>query len=450
MRVFSKVCDGADWFREGIAAIVAKELREPARFHRKQWEFAGIFQALRDLGVLRSDAVGLSMGGGRERILYSVAQHIGGLYVTDLYDSLTSWDCARTDDPEQYVKSDLPFPVDVSKISVLRADMREIPFPAGRFDFCYSTCAIEHIGGREDFLRHLGEVHRVLKDDGIYVFTTEFHFGPETIDDAENVIFSWDYLKDLLETSPLTPEPVFDAALTPHAVNRPCPSNIHHLLFDTQGNLSEELLGGQPHLILLRGRHPFTAALFVLRKQGKAQSGRITIHGLQESREFLDTEIGRYRDRLSRASVSINPFSSLPEGVPPHFLDHASFMGKQPSGDTTLFHTDYFWWGSGKRSFDITVKTPGGPVPLDLRIHSYRTLRSSEITCVLEENFSVTGKSTSQCVIEVDRDRVYAVLGKSTDSGATLDSVRVASHEANSGQSNSLEVSEVHERMESL
>ena len=38
-----KICDAADWFDPEIKSIIEKELKEPARFHRKQWEFAMIF-----------------------------------------------------------------------------------------------------------------------------------------------------------------------------------------------------------------------------------------------------------------------------------------------------------------------------------------------------------------------------------------------------------------------
>ena len=52
--------------------------------------------------------------------------------------------------------------------------MRALEFEDASFDFCYSSCAMEHIGKYDDFLEHLREVRRVLEgrrslraDDGV-------------------------------------------------------------------------------------------------------------------------------------------------------------------------------------------------------------------------------------------------------------------------------------------
>jgi hypothetical protein len=46
MQNLSKVCDVADWFDPEVQNVIQKELREPMRLHRKQWEFAMIFLTL--------------------------------------------------------------------------------------------------------------------------------------------------------------------------------------------------------------------------------------------------------------------------------------------------------------------------------------------------------------------------------------------------------------------
>jgi len=65
----SKLCDAADWFDSEFQQVVKHELKEFPRFHRKQWEFAMIFLALRKLGYLNEESTGLSMGGGNERVV---------------------------------------------------------------------------------------------------------------------------------------------------------------------------------------------------------------------------------------------------------------------------------------------------------------------------------------------------------------------------------------------
>jgi hypothetical protein len=85
MKTYSKLCDAADWFRPEIDAIIKRELREIPRFHRKQWESAMIFHVLHEHGGLQPQALGLSMGGGKELIAYAIAPHVNQLCITDLY-----------------------------------------------------------------------------------------------------------------------------------------------------------------------------------------------------------------------------------------------------------------------------------------------------------------------------------------------------------------------------
>ena len=131
MRSLSKVCDGADWFDPELKAVIDGDLRELARFHRKQWEFAMILLALRRRGALRPDAVGLSMGAGKERLLYAVAHTRPAVVATDLYDLQTEWETAHTGDPDRYIKEGKPFPVDDAKLRGLRMDMRSLDFRGG-------------------------------------------------------------------------------------------------------------------------------------------------------------------------------------------------------------------------------------------------------------------------------------------------------------------------------
>lgn len=102
--MYNKLCDAADWFRPGFNEIIREELREVPRFHRKQWEFAMIIQTLRDHGKLETGSLGLSMGGGKELVAYAIARHVRQLVITDLYEMNTSWDCAKTESPDEFIR----------------------------------------------------------------------------------------------------------------------------------------------------------------------------------------------------------------------------------------------------------------------------------------------------------------------------------------------------------
>ncbi len=395
---FGKVCDAADWFVPELDRIIRQDLHEFPRFHRKQWEFATVFHVLKSLGLLEPTNSALSMGGGKERLSYAVASRIKHLFITDLYDAQTMWDCARTEDPERFIKSDMPFPVDPSRLSALRMDMRKLEFPDASFDFCYSSCAIEHIGSDKDFQSHLKEVNRVLKEGGIYVFTTELHYGPELIVAPNNYIFSASYLNYLFSQSPLLPESEFDANLTPHRTNYPVPVTLDISI------LGSYLSDSYPHLQLLAGKHPFSSALFVLRKSASSSRSRIQFNGLEESLAFLNRGIDEFRDFLQKSTVRLEPYGAL--------------SGHLPTPDT-LFHTTYNYFGSGRRSFELnaSIAESSHPCVVELRLHRYRTLNqaSSEKVACVRVKLNQTGEWEHKLTASLDENFCYAYLGKITE-----------------------------------
>lgn len=434
MTALSKLCDAADWFRPEVEEIIVNELREVPRFHRKQWESAMIMLALRRQGKMHPGSYGLSMGGGKELVMYAVARQVGQLVVTDLYDTHTTWDCARTGDPDEYVKQHKPFPVDDARLKAFQMDMRDLRFDAQSFDFCYSTCAVEHIGEEADFVRHFNEVARVLKDDGVYIFTTEVSYENVTIRDDHNFVFSLERLNTLFAESDLQPDSSFDARLSAHKINSPTFSNLINLSYAVPEMLTRNLLQEFPHLHLMRGRHPFTCALFVMRKRRPA-SGNESMHfiGERESREFMECRVSELRRTVHDARVSLAPFSSMPGSASVFYADHAEFFNtpeEHPANDSeTVFHTDYFWWGTGNRVFDIALDATGAS-EIEIRIHSYETLASHIITCDETRHLTFTGAARQLCRIEIATDdaRNYAVLAKAKKGRCIFGEISIMSY----------------------
>ncbi len=419
MNLMSKLCDAADWFQPDIHEIITNELRETPRFHRKQWESAMIFLALRQAGKLRPDSMGLSMGGGKELILYAIAPHLRQLVVTDLYDAQTAWDCAKTNDPDAFIKQNKPFPVDDEKLKALRMDMRDLLFPDRSFDFCYSTCAVEHIGTREDFLKHFNEVARVLKDDGVYVFTTEVSYGNQTIKDEHNYVFSLWELHEIFAESNLVPQEEFDARITQHKINYPTPSSLKSLSHFTPALFTEQFLQESPHIQLMRGKHPFTCGIFIMKKRSGAAASRETrLIGLESSRTFMDSGADEYRNLLQHSSVSINPFSLLPGETSRFFADHTEFFTQRDPKSLdpeTVFHSDYFWLGAGKRTLDVILEPVNNDgSEIELRVHRFKTLDSRQVDCIASSTVKIDSPSRRVCRIEVDTDEEYnyAILAK--------------------------------------
>jgi ubiquinone/menaquinone biosynthesis C-methylase UbiE len=436
MNSLSKICDAADWFDTEFHSIIVNELKESPRFHRKQWEFAMIFLALKKLGYLNENMTGLSLGGGNERVLYSIAQYVNKLIVTDLYDEDTTWDCAKTKDPDEYIKASKPFEVDDSKIKALRMDMRYLDFEDNTFDFCYSSCAIEHIGDFEDFVRHLDEVYRVLKEDGVYVFTTELQFGSDTIKDENNFIFSSSYLNKIINSIKLTPDVNVDANLAHHEINTPLPSNIKNLCYNNEESFIDGMMRNYPHVVLLRGKYPFTSIQFVMRKKTYTSvKKKVMFNGLSKTENYLQNRLQKYSELLDKSVISFNPFSSLPEGVSHYFLDHSDFFsgnGKYDNSDT-LFHTDYFWLGRGERvfkiRFDVADDEVGSENIIQLRIHSYATLSSKNVECVFEKDLDlkVIRDIEEFITLNISVDNCFAIVGKMKSGNCTIKNLSLKS-----------------------
>ena len=428
MRVTQKVCDAADWFDPDMLDVIANDLREPAVFHRKQWEFAIIFLALRQQGFLAPDKVGLSMGSGRERLLYAIAPHVKRLVATDLYEPAATWTTVRTEDPDQFIKAEKPWAVDDSKLLGLRMDMRHLEFPDNTFDFCYSSCALEHIGEDDDFRQHLCEVHRVLKDGGLYVLTTEFTYGDEVIKIPGNYLFSPHFLSELLVESPFVVDDTVDVTLAHHAANYPLPGNLAHLCDDAT-NFATLCRDTSPFVQLLWGAQPFTSVVFLLRKGGPKETTQLRFPALAETRQFLQTGVARYRAWLTQSRLNLSPCVWLSGGRSRFLREHAASTTEETSG---ILHTDYCWLGSGTRRFEIRLAmTQEGwqpPCVMLCKVHRFAALRPSALECILERRleFSTPGPVRVDFDVVADEAYCYAVLVHMLAGHCTFSSMRVA------------------------
>ena len=435
MEILSKICDTADWFDNEFNSIVINELKEQPRLHRKQWEFAMIFLALRKLGFLEADKTGLSMGGGTERVLYSIAKHVKKLFVTDLYDENTSWDCARTLNPDDLIKNNMPSEITTNNITALKMDMRSLDFEDNTFDFCYSSCAFEHIGSFDDFGQHLDEVYRCLKPEGVYVFTTELQLGNTTIQDKNNYIFSPGILQIIIENAKLSPEINPDVSLTDIVSNYSLPSNISRLCSDDESSITAKIMNDYPHTILLRGQYPFTSIQIILRKKkDTSKNNRLIFEGIDTANAFAKKSLERYRNIVENSKLIFSPFSSLPGNVSPYFQDHFEFFsGSSNNYGSTVFHTDYFWLGNGNKTIHIELDPDDNAESTDsiiqIRIHAYAILNSETVECVYENDISVTGNNpVSELIsLQTDDDYCYAILAKVVTGNFNFKTIKIES-----------------------
>jgi SAM-dependent methyltransferase len=181
-----------DW-----AAYWLGELKLAVIFHRKLWEFAYVLQAIYESGHLHAGARGLGFGCGEEPLPSYFADHAMDITVTDLdpgESAARGWI-----DTNQHTSSlDMVYQEHlVSRalfdrhVSLRYVDMNAIPADLRDYDFCWSICALEHIGSIKKGLDFIENSLRTLRPGGIAIHTTEFNFlnDEQTIDDWPTVLF---------------------------------------------------------------------------------------------------------------------------------------------------------------------------------------------------------------------------------------------------------------------
>jgi SAM-dependent methyltransferase len=144
--------------------------------HRKPYEFTQLLYGCRRLGMLREDASFVSIGAGHEQVLYWLANHVGRVVGTDLYEGAWQGELAKEgdpvvlEDPDQYA----PFPYRKDHLEFRKMDGRQLDFADGTFDVSYSLSSIEHFGGFDGARRTIREMARVLKPGGVLALATEY------------------------------------------------------------------------------------------------------------------------------------------------------------------------------------------------------------------------------------------------------------------------------------
>lgn len=144
--------------------------------HRKSYEFTQLVYGLSRLGRLRDDASVLSVGAGHESVLYYLANRVGSVVATDLYEG--EWRSVQAAEGDERVvhspEAFAPFPYRSDHLVFLKMNALQLAFRPATFDVAYSLSSIEHFGGLAGATAALDEMARVLKPGGILVLATEY------------------------------------------------------------------------------------------------------------------------------------------------------------------------------------------------------------------------------------------------------------------------------------
>ena len=192
----SQLCTQSQ-FRSSAYADWCARIGETPRFHRKQWEYCYILQALSVRGMLAPGRCGLGFGVGREPLAAVIAAAGAQVVATDAAPEAVV--AAGWADTGQHALAlaDLntrglcaPDAFD-ERVSFQVMDMNAIDAPPAAFDFVWSSCALEHLGSIERGRTFVMNSLALLKPHGIAVHTTEFnvdHTGP-TLESGPTVLF---------------------------------------------------------------------------------------------------------------------------------------------------------------------------------------------------------------------------------------------------------------------
>jgi len=176
-------------FKSPIYKRWCSEIREVARFHRKQWEFVYILEALRRYGMLAEGKTGLGFGCGREPLPAVMAGYGCQVLATDLDPEralnegwrATSQHVADIEELFEHSRGIVDKETFFRSVRYREVDMNNIPSDlTGQFDFVWSACSLEHLGSLEHGTKFILNSLQCLKPGGVAVHTTEFNLSSDT------------------------------------------------------------------------------------------------------------------------------------------------------------------------------------------------------------------------------------------------------------------------------
>ena len=202
----SSACTKADLESQCFRDWALRMRERSGHIHRKLWEWCFIAQGLNERGMLGNGSRGLGFAIGREPLVSLFASMGCRILGTDL-------DFARAKregwvDGNQHAKNldllnerGLCDPeIFASQVDFRVVDMRKIPTDIGTFDFLWSSCAMEHLGGLREGLDFVLNAMNHLRPGGVAVHTTEYNCDSddETVFSGNSVIYR---KRDLIELS---------------------------------------------------------------------------------------------------------------------------------------------------------------------------------------------------------------------------------------------------------
>ncbi len=186
-----------DSFQRPEFAYWTQRLGQSLRYHRKLWEFVFICQAAWERDLLRPGARGLGFGVGMEPLTALFAAEGCEIMATDLAPDAAAEAGWTATEQHAAAKAALTRP-DIcpadrfeAQVSFREVDMNAVPEDLTGFDFCWSACALEHLGSIQHGLDFIQRSVQTLRPGGWAIHTTELNLtsDEDTVDHMSTVLF---------------------------------------------------------------------------------------------------------------------------------------------------------------------------------------------------------------------------------------------------------------------
>jgi len=421
---WQKICTSEDYLDSDFQDVIKNVFNQSPTYHRKQWEFVVIYLNLLNHGKLNKNSIGASFGAGRERLIFDVSKKVKKLIATDLYVYNTAWATAKVEKGMScydFVLEKAPKEFDASTLEVLEMDMRSLNFEDNSLDFCYSSCAFEHIGHFKDFVKHLKEAKRVLNNGGVYVMTTEHLFAHKTIEIKGNYKFDFDYLLEVFKAADFFPEPEFDARLSKAFLNKPKPDIL------ALNGFTERMLIFFPSLVISRHGVPYTSSCFVFKKDDKAQAKTLMLHNSSTTNAFLLNNIRNNVAVTYQQYQSLDPAVNMKKEGRTALMDHIEYLSDDFDNFVDLYpvdlshfaYTDFIYFDDFDCKFLIKLNFEKlTKIRMELIERSQSKMGGR--VCIQNKVKEISGFSNVTFDFKAQKNKVYAIALYATDHSRLL------------------------------
>jgi SAM-dependent methyltransferase len=180
----SRMCRQGDFSTDGFRYWMSR-MSQPPNMNRKLWEWFFIADALFQRGQLEPGRRGIGFGVGLEPLTPLFASHGCHITATDMAEhdaSSAGWTGQHAAGLDALNALGIcEAGIFQQNVSFRVLDMNDLSAEPGKqFDFCWSSCALEHLGSLRRGMNFVERSLAVLKPGGFAVHTTEFNMSSNT------------------------------------------------------------------------------------------------------------------------------------------------------------------------------------------------------------------------------------------------------------------------------